>query len=75
MVGTHIYHVSRVNKHTLAGFGFAFSQASLSWEELLKRPNVTVACRHNENNEAPFRFQVFAKYDANDPITRQARLN
>ncbi|CEL57657.1 Vacuolar protein sorting-associated protein 13 OS=Saccharomyces cerevisiae (strain ATCC 204508 / S288c) GN=VPS13 PE=1 SV=1 [Rhizoctonia solani AG-1 IB] len=62
---------NRIKIRPDAGFGFAFSQASLSWEELLKRPNVTVACRHNENNEAPFRFQVFAKYDANDPITRR----
>lgn len=43
---------------------------SLTWEDLVRRPNVTVPCRHTEGNEAPFRFQVFAKYDANDPITR-----
>jgi len=30
-----------------------------------------VPCRFNEGNEAPFRFQAFAKYDANDPITRR----
>ncbi|KAJ1311504.1 hypothetical protein OPQ81_009991 [Rhizoctonia solani] len=62
---------NRIKIRPDAGFGFAFSQASLSWEDLVKRPNVTVACRHNDNSEAPFRFQVFAKYDANDPITRR----
>ncbi|KAG8691548.1 hypothetical protein FRC11_001538 [Ceratobasidium sp. 423] len=62
---------NRIKIRPDAGFGFAFSQTSLSWEELVKRPNVTVACRHNENSEAPFRFQVFSKYDANDPITRR----
>ncbi|GAB1518861.1 Vacuolar protein sorting-associated protein 13 [Rhizoctonia solani] len=62
---------NRIKIRPDAGFGFGFSQTSLSWDELIKRPNVTVACRHNENTEAPFRFQVFAKYDANDPITRR----
>ncbi|CAE6413624.1 unnamed protein product [Rhizoctonia solani] len=62
---------NRIKIRPDAGFGFAFSQASLSWDELVRRPNVTVACRHSENSEAPFRFQVFAKYDANDPITKR----
>ncbi|CAE6538114.1 unnamed protein product [Rhizoctonia solani] len=62
---------NRIKIRPDVGFGFAFSQTSLSWEDLVRRPNVTVACRHSENTEAPFRFQVFAKYDANDPITRR----
>ncbi|CAE6488407.1 unnamed protein product [Rhizoctonia solani] len=62
---------NRIKIRPDAGFGFSFSPTSLSWEDLVKRPNVTVSCRHNENTEAPFRFQVFAKYDANDPITRR----
>lgn len=59
-----------LTNNSIAGFGFAFSQQSLAWEDLVKRPNVTVSCRYNEGTEAPFRFQVFAKYDSNDPITR-----
>ncbi|KAH7345058.1 hypothetical protein B0J17DRAFT_763771 [Rhizoctonia solani] len=62
---------NRIKIRPDAGFGFAFSQTSLSWDELVRRPNVTVACRHSENSEAPFRFQAFAKYDANDPITKR----
>ncbi|QRV76706.1 vacuolar protein sorting-associated protein 13 [Ceratobasidium sp. AG-Ba] len=62
---------NRIKLRPDAGFGFAFSQMSLAWEDLVKRPNLTVPCKYNEGNEAPFRFQVFAKYDANDPITRR----
>ncbi|KAG9102497.1 hypothetical protein FRC06_001944 [Ceratobasidium sp. 370] len=62
---------NRIKLRPDAGFGFAFSQMSLAWEDLVRRPNVTVPCRFNEGNEAPFRFQAFAKYDANDPITRR----
>ncbi|CAE6445232.1 unnamed protein product [Rhizoctonia solani] len=62
---------NRIKIRPDVGFGFAFSQTSLSWDELIRRPNATVACRHSENSEAPFRFQAFAKYDANDPITRR----
>ncbi|KAG8694260.1 hypothetical protein FRC09_009967, partial [Ceratobasidium sp. 395] len=62
---------NRIKLRPDAGFGFAFSQMSLAWEDLVRRPNVTVQCRYNEGNEAPFRFQAFAKYDANDPITRR----
>ncbi|KAF8761669.1 Vacuolar protein sorting-associated protein [Rhizoctonia solani] len=61
---------NRIKIRPDAGFGFGFSQTSLSWDELIKRPNVTVAAVIMRN-EAPFRFQVFAKYDANDPITRR----
>lgn len=53
------------------GFGYTWSNERLFWKELLKKPTRTITCRsENDQSSPPFYFQMFAKYDKKDPLTR-----
>ncbi|KAF2642663.1 vacuolar protein sorting-associated protein 13 [Massarina eburnea CBS 473.64] len=52
------------------GFGYAWSNEQLYWEELLKRPTRTITCRgEQDDNSPPFFFQLHASFDRKDPLT------
>ncbi|KAF8311204.1 hypothetical protein DL93DRAFT_2229838 [Clavulina sp. PMI_390] len=53
------------------GFGFNWCADSYGWEDLVKSPELPVACRARDGSEAPFRFQVCAVYDRQDPTARK----
>ena len=59
-------------KHVLirpdAGFGYQWSRDHLSWRDMLKRPTKQVVCK-GENGE-PFYFQVHARFDRANPLTK-----
>jgi vacuolar protein sorting-associated protein 13A/C len=54
-----------------AGFGYTWSGERLFWRDLLKRPTRGITCKADEGNNAPpFYFQMHAKYQKNNPVTR-----
>jgi vacuolar protein sorting-associated protein 13A/C len=50
------------------GFGHGWSNESLWWRDLLKRPTRTLVCK-GEHSE-PFYFQMSARYDRANPMTK-----
>ncbi|KAK1781448.1 hypothetical protein QBC45DRAFT_57630 [Copromyces sp. CBS 386.78] len=50
------------------GFGYGWSNDTLWWRDLLKRPTKTLMCK-GEHGE-PFYFQLSARYDKANPTTR-----
>jgi len=50
------------------GFGYGWSSESLWWKDLLKRPTRTLVCK-GEHSE-PFYFQMSARYDRANPMTK-----
>ncbi|KAK2755982.1 hypothetical protein FQN54_005779 [Arachnomyces sp. PD_36] len=52
------------------GFGYNWSNESLYWRDLLKRPTRTISCKSESGQQSPpFYFQMNASYDSKDPIT------
>ena len=51
-----------------AGFGYQWSSEQLWWRDLLKRPTKQVVCKGD--NGDPFFFQVHARFDKSNPITK-----
>jgi vacuolar protein sorting-associated protein 13A/C len=55
------------------GFGYTWSNETLFWRELLKRPTQTIKCEgENGDKTPPFYFQMNAIYEKNNPLTRYA---
>ncbi len=53
------------------GFGYAWSNESLWWKDLLQRPTRTMSCRgENDKNTPPFYFQMHASFDKTNPLTK-----
>jgi vacuolar protein sorting-associated protein 13A/C len=53
------------------GFGYAWSTEALWWRDLLPRPTRTLTCKgENDKQTPPFYFQMHAKYDKSNPLTR-----
>jgi vacuolar protein sorting-associated protein 13A/C len=53
------------------GFGYAWSNESLFWRDLLKRPTRTMTCKgESDSKTPPFYFQMNATYDKSNPLTR-----
>jgi vacuolar protein sorting-associated protein 13A/C len=50
------------------GFGYQWSNDHLFWRDLLKRPTKQVVCK-GENGD-PFYFQVHARFDKANPLTK-----
>ncbi|KAK3385903.1 hypothetical protein B0H63DRAFT_473802 [Podospora didyma] len=50
------------------GFGYGWSNDTLWWRDLLKRPTKTMVCK-GEHSE-PFYFQMSARYDRANPMTK-----
>ncbi|EKJ76417.1 hypothetical protein FPSE_03416 [Fusarium pseudograminearum CS3096] len=51
-----------------SGFGYQWSNDQLYWRDLLKRPTKQVVCK-GENGD-PFYFQVHARFDKANPLTK-----
>ncbi|CAM1500416.1 Fc.00g095780.m01.CDS01 [Cosmosporella sp. VM-42] len=51
------------------GFGYQWSGEQLWWRDLLNRPTKQVVCK-GENGD-PFYFQVNARFDKSNPLTKQ----
>ncbi|KAK4623994.1 Vacuolar protein sorting-associated protein 13 [Fulvia fulva] len=52
------------------GFGYTWSNERLFWKDLLKRPVRTLTCQGENNDQsAPFYFQMQASFDKNNPLT------
>jgi vacuolar protein sorting-associated protein 13A/C len=64
-----IFSSHSILRYSAAGFGYAWYSESLYWQDLIKRPARSIACKSNEN-EAPFRFQAYTVHDCNDPLIR-----
>jgi len=52
-----------------SGFGYAWSNDTLWWRDLLKRPTRTMVCKGEHGGE-PFYFQLNARFDRSSPLTR-----
>jgi len=50
------------------GFGYGWSTDTLWWRDLLKRPTRTLVCKGD--HAEPFYFQLSARYDTANPMTR-----
>ncbi|GJN91455.1 hypothetical protein Rhopal_004478-T1 [Rhodotorula paludigena] len=61
------YH-DRIKLRPDPGFGYAWSNDSLHWQDLIKRPSRAVVCKAQK--DAAFRFQTYAVHDKADPLTR-----
>ncbi|PWN25799.1 DUF1162-domain-containing protein [Jaminaea rosea] len=62
---------SRIKLRPDPGFEYDWSTESFGWQDLIKRSTRSIACKANEANEAPFRFQCYSLFDRQDPLTRQ----
>ena len=53
------------------GFGYAWSDESLWWKDLLQRPARTITCKGENDKQTPsFYFQMNANFDRSNPLTR-----
>ncbi|KAK5662658.1 hypothetical protein OQA88_8574 [Cercophora sp. LCS_1] len=50
------------------GFGYGWSNDSLWWRDLLKRPTKTLVCKGD--HAEPFYFQLSARFDPANPMTK-----
>ncbi|KAK4225861.1 putative vacuolar protein sorting-associated protein [Podospora fimiseda] len=50
------------------GFGYAWSNDTLWWRDLLKRPTKTLVCKGDSSE--PFYFQMSARWDKANPMTK-----
>ncbi|KAM7212439.1 putative vacuolar protein sorting-associated protein [Rhypophila decipiens] len=50
------------------GFGYKWSNDTLWWKDLLKRPNRTLVCKGDHLD--PFYFQLSARFDRANPMTQ-----
>ncbi|KAK3937378.1 putative vacuolar protein sorting-associated protein [Diplogelasinospora grovesii] len=50
------------------GFGYGWSNDTLWWRDLLKRPTRTMVCKGEHGD--PFYFQLSASYDKANPVTK-----
>ena len=51
------------------GFGYRWC-SSLRFEDLVAKRSFSISCPHNDQQEAPFRFQAWVQADASDPAAR-----
>lgn len=62
---------ARIKLRPDPGFEYDWSADSFNWQDLMKRSVRSIACKANEPNEAPFRFQCYSDCDRQDPMSRQ----
>lgn len=51
-----------------SGFGYGWSNETLWWRDLLKRPTRTLVCKGDQGE--PFYFQMNANFDRGNPLTK-----
>lgn len=52
------------------GFGYTWSNKSLWWRDLLKKPTETITCTGDKDNIPTFYFQMHANFKRNNPLSR-----
>ncbi|MCO5590230.1 hypothetical protein L7F22_044199 [Adiantum nelumboides] len=62
---------SRIRMRPDPGFEYGWSNEAVGWQDLIKKSTRVLTCNDSNEQEAPFRFQSFTKYDRNDPLARQ----
>ncbi|KAG2159854.1 vacuolar protein sorting-associated protein 13 [Suillus bovinus] len=61
---------NRIRLQPDQGFGYRWC-SSIRFEDLITKKSLTISCPHNDQQEAPFRFQAWAQSDSNEPGTRK----
>jgi vacuolar protein sorting-associated protein 13A/C len=61
---------NRIRLQPDQGFGYRWC-SSIRFEDLIAKKSLTISCLHNDQREAPFRFQAWAQSDSNEPGTRK----
>ncbi|KAG1757583.1 vacuolar protein sorting-associated protein 13 [Suillus lakei] len=61
---------NRIRLQPDQGFGYRWC-SSIRFEDLIAKKSLTISCPHNDQQEAPFRFQAWAQSDSNEPGTRK----
>lgn len=61
---------NRIRLQPDQGFGYRWC-TSIRFEDLIAKKSLTISCPHNDQREAPFRFQAWAQSDSNEPGTRK----
>ncbi|RDW68381.1 hypothetical protein BP5796_09038 [Coleophoma crateriformis] len=52
------------------GFGYTWSNETIWWKDLLKRPTKTLTCKGEDGGKTPpFYFQMHTVYDKSNPLT------
>ncbi|KAG6381178.1 vacuolar protein sorting-associated protein 13 [Boletus reticuloceps] len=62
---------NRVKLQPDQGFGYRWC-SSLRFEDLVAKRSFSISCPHNDQQEAPFRFQAWVQIDSNDPAARKS---
>ncbi|KAF9241379.1 vacuolar protein sorting-associated protein 13 [Melanogaster broomeanus] len=62
---------NRVRLQPDQGFGYRWC-SSLRFEDLVAKRSLTIQCPHNDQREAPFRFQAWVQTDSDDPGVRKS---
>ncbi|KAG1854132.1 hypothetical protein C8R48DRAFT_610293, partial [Suillus tomentosus] len=60
---------NRIRLQPDQGFGYRWC-SSIRFDDLITKKSLTIGCPHNDQQEAPFRFQAWAQSDSNEPGTR-----
>ncbi|KAH7883589.1 vacuolar protein sorting-associated protein 13 [Phlebopus sp. FC_14] len=68
--------IEAVNQHRIRlqpdqGFGYRWC-SSLRFDDLLVKKSLTISCPHNDQREAPFRFQAWLQTDSSDLVTHRS---
>jgi vacuolar protein sorting-associated protein 13A/C len=50
--------------------GYSWPTTAFGWRDLMRNPVRALTCKHESEQEAPFRCQAAAIYDKKDPLTR-----
>lgn len=62
---------ARIKLRPDPGFEYDWSTESFHWQDLMRRSTRSIACKANDSNEAPFRFQCYSLFDRQDSLSRQ----
>ncbi|KAG1749982.1 vacuolar protein sorting-associated protein 13 [Suillus paluster] len=62
---------NRIRLQPDQGFGYRWC-TSIRFEDLIAKKSLTISCPHNDQQEAPFRFQAWAQSDLNESGTRKS---
>ncbi|KAG9314367.1 hypothetical protein JVU11DRAFT_5161 [Chiua virens] len=62
---------NRIKLQPDQGFGYRWC-SSLRFEDVVAKRSFSVSCPHNDQREAPFRFQAWVQTESNDPTARKS---
>ncbi|KAH7930968.1 vacuolar protein sorting-associated protein 13 [Leucogyrophana mollusca] len=62
---------NRIRLQPDQGFGYRWC-SSIRFDDLIAKKNLTISCPHNDQREAPFRFQAWVQTDMSDSAARKS---